>query len=143
MCLVDETELILEDEELLEALDFVFNKRKFRRLSCFAHALHNVIKDAFKKASKIPALMKPLEKVRKLALKAHNCQSFADEMEKTCGKTIPKSNDTRWNSQLKMLRSVLEINAASLDLVLKETGNKDLSLKRSELSILRTFVEAS
>ena len=77
-------------DDLLEVLQQVFGKRKYRRLSCFAHALHNVVKDGFKKAAAVPQLEKLLSEVARIVKKLHNSTISAEEFEKRFGKTISK-----------------------------------------------------
>ena len=86
---------------VIESARLHFTRRKYRRFSCFAHALQNVVKDGFKKAGQIAELSAVLKKASKIVSKAHQSSLFADATEQHFHRTIPSPNDTRWNSQLK------------------------------------------
>lgn len=51
------------------------------------------------------------------------------------GKTLVSKNETRWNSQLKMIRRLLEID------VEKVVDRKEFSLNSYEKAVLRELVE--
>lgn len=72
------------------------------RLPCFTHTLQLVLRDALDDAASIKSL---LGKVQKLVAFCHKPTDAAEALE-GMHKTQP-ANVTRWNSQLKMLRSVL------------------------------------
>ena len=58
-----------------------------------------------------------------------------DRLDQLYGKTLVAKNETRWNSQLKMVRRLLEIN------VEKVVEKQDLLLTSYEKSILRELVD--
>ncbi|KAI2659489.1 Zinc finger BED domain-containing protein 4 [Labeo rohita] len=74
------------------------------RSSCFVHTLQLVVRDAMDEAGSIKNL---LGKVQKLVSFCHKSTLATDALEG--GHKLQPANATRWNSQLKMLRSVLNV----------------------------------
>lgn len=85
--------------------DFYTDTSSFsKRISCFTHVLQLVVKDGLKKAGPLQTVITKASKLVSHVRKSHN----TTELFENCRKLQP-SNATRWNSQLKMLRSILQI----------------------------------
>ncbi|KAJ8382634.1 hypothetical protein SKAU_G00034120 [Synaphobranchus kaupii] len=76
------------------------------RSPCFVHTLQLVVRDAMDQAGPIKSLM---EKVQKLTAFCHKSTWATDILEE--GFKLQPANATRWNSQLKMMRSVLRVRS--------------------------------
>jgi hypothetical protein len=79
---------------------------------CFAHVLQLVVKDGFKVAKQIDNIIKKCSKIVSHIRKS-TVATEALENEKA----LQLANATRWNSQLKMVRSILAIPPSKLDSV--------------------------
>ncbi|CAC5391360.1 unnamed protein product [Mytilus coruscus] len=78
---------------------------------CYAHSLQLVIKDAFEECGQ--TIQKVIAKVSKIVShvrKSIFASEFLDDE-----KRLQASNATRWNSQMHMIRSILEIPEEKLD----------------------------
>ncbi|CAF1154946.1 unnamed protein product [Brachionus calyciflorus] len=73
------------------------------RVSCSAHTLQLVVKDGLAKSSEISQI------VAKICNKVHKSTIYSEILEEVKKKKISSSNVTRWNSQLKMIESILNI----------------------------------
>ena len=73
-------------------------------ITCFAHTLQLVIKDGFKKAGQIN---KVLSKAASLVAHVRKSNLSSDILESE--KRLQAANATRWNSELRMIRSLLRI----------------------------------
>ena len=71
---------------------------------CFAHVLQLVIKDGFKQASSINKVLSKVSAIVKHVRKSVNASEILESE-----KRLQATNATRWNSQLKMVRSVLRV----------------------------------
>ena len=90
----------IDTVDITDELDYVPNKR----MSCFAHTLHRVVKDGLKHAGPINTVISKVASVVSHGRKMH--------------KKYPKlhmANVTRRNSQLKMLRTILKIPQNVMD----------------------------
>ena len=82
----------------------------FERLSCFIHTLQLTVKDGLKDAGQMKSVISKVA-----ALVAHvRCSCNASEVLVGCLKLQP-ANQTRWNSHLKMFRSLRRIPQDRLD----------------------------
>lgn len=120
-----------EEEELDETSDFeVVNVEEEmvyfppERSSCFVHTLQLVVRDAMDDAGSI----------KKLVSFCHKSTLATDALEG--GQKLQPANATRWNSQLKMLRSVLNVPSD----VLAEL-NCPIQLTSYELKIIQELCE--
>ena len=79
---------------------------------CFTHVLQLVVKDGFKNASQIERIINKCSKIV-----AHVRRSTIHVAKETLDgkKTLKLANATRWNSQLKMIRSILAIPSVKLN----------------------------
>ncbi len=80
------------------------------RLSCFAHSLQLAIRHGLKDA---PYLSKSLSKCIKLARRSHRSTKIADLLD-DIGKTINRSNITRWNSEYLLIKSIIALRKKQL-----------------------------
>ena len=103
-----------------------------QRISCFAHTLQLCIKDGFKSCTQISKVL-----MKSACIVNHVKKSIlaTDRLDQLYGKTLVAKNETRWNSQLKMVRRLLEID------VEKVVEKQDLLLTSYEKSILRELVD--
>lgn len=107
---VSDSESDGEDEEADDASVEVVNVDEEmmyfppERLPCFTHTLQLVLRDALDDAASIKSL---LGKVQKLVAFCHKSTHAAEALEGM--HKLQPANVTRWNSQLKMLRSVLKV----------------------------------
>ena len=92
-----------ENVETLEELEDFYSELN-QHVSCFAHVLQLVIKDGFKQAASIN---KVLNKASSIV--SHVRKSIVSSEILESEKRLKAANVTRWNSQLKMIRSILRI----------------------------------
>jgi hypothetical protein len=105
------------------------------RIPCFAHTLQLVVNDGLKQISSVqPALLK----VSKIAKLSHTSTGFADRLEQL-GKSIPRANKTRWNSQFDTVEKLLRISPTELNDILISIKRKDLCLLTKDYQILNEF----
>ena len=82
----------------------------------------------------------------------HQSTLFRTSFENTfgAGRSIPASNDTRWNSTLRQLHAILQLDQAKLTQLLKDTTQDNLILSTKDqqqiqelVDILLPFAEAT
>lgn len=78
----------------------------FDHHSCFAHSIQLVVKDGMAKAGKIGTAIRKCSKLVSFVRRS------TDELKGE--NRLQSDNITRWNSQLKMMRSVLAIDEQTL-----------------------------
>lgn len=108
--------------------------------SCFAHTLQLVVKDGFKGAEH---LNETIKKVSKLVSHVHRSTVASDILEGE--KMIETSCATRWNSEVKMIRSVLCVPKEKLNKIegIPTIGAYDRNILTDMLQILEPFEEAT
>ena len=108
-------------------------------LPCFTHTLQLVISDGFKQAGPIN---KVLAKARKIVSDVRTSTHGSDILG---GKNrLQANNVTRWNSQMKMIRSILSIPEDKLDQLQTEKLTKyDRSILEDLCKMLVPFEEAT
>jgi hypothetical protein len=57
------------------------------------------------------------------------------------GKSIPATNDTRWNSTFKQLHAFVSLDATSLNKVLCDTNHQNLTLIPKDVAQLKELVD--
>ncbi len=116
----------LTDLEELEG-DFIPEfEPMFAYMPCAAHNLQLVIKDGLKLDEEYNKL---IEKVSKnIVSKARCCTYIADELRKL-NKFVLKSNVTRWNSILFMIRSVLSLSPQDFKTIRSNLPSKNKKQK--------------
>ena len=114
----------------------------FKHHSCFVHSLQLVIKDGFLGQSQINGI---IAKCAKLVLFVHKSTIASDLLEGE--RRLQMSTPTRWNSQLKMLRSILSIPPKKLtdlnDVRAPKISNYERKMITELLEILLPFKEAT
>ena len=130
----DDVESLQNDIELesicYESLSLYIPKHE----RCFAHSLQLVIKHALEKSTDI---VEPLKKVHNLAALIRKSTALSDSLEDE--KRAQLANCTRWNSQLIMVRSIIEIDKIKLDSMPGVDEKSMLTLQ--ERGILSEFME--
>jgi hypothetical protein len=123
-------------ELIRNSFDNVAANNESLRIPCFAHTIQLVVNDGLKQISLIqPAL----SKVSKIAKLSHTSTIFAEKLE-LIGKSIPKANKTRWNSQFNTVEKVLRIPPSELNEILILVKRKDLCLLSKDYQMLNEFV---
>lgn len=107
---------------------------KCHRLGCCAHTLQLVIKDGLAKSISIASI---ISKVAKVCNKIHKSNSHVEVLEEV-KKTISSANLTRWNSQLRMIKSILTIPQTAMEKIYFKENELKLSL--GERQILEKLV---
>ena len=98
-----------DNRESVEELEDYYSELN-QHVPCFAYVLQLVIKDGFKQAASInKALNKASSIVSHVRKSIHSSEILESE------KRLKAANGTRWNSQLKMIRSVLRIPKEKLE----------------------------
>ena len=98
----------IESETLEELEDFYSELNQ--HVSCFAHALQLVIKDVFKQAASINKVLSKAS-----GIVSHVRKSILSSEVLESEKRLKAANVTKWNSQLKMICSILRIPKEKLD----------------------------
>ena len=101
-----------------------------QRLSCFAHTLQLSIKDGLKSCGKISSILAKASRIVN-----HVRKSTIAKWKHCMERLFLLKNDTRWNSQLKMVRRIVEID------VDKVVEKHELYLTSYEKAVLRELVE--
>ena len=102
-----------------------------KRISCFANTLQLVVKDGLRD---LGPMLDVLAKAASLGAHVRRSTAVSELLE-----DLPKlqsANNTRWNSQLMMVRSILRIPKARLDEL-----NAPVSLSIYELKVLEELCE--
>ena len=106
---------------------------------CFAHVLQLVVKDGFRSASQIERIINKCSKIV-----AHVRRSTIAKECLEGEKTLKLANATRWNSQLKMIQSILAIPSIKLDsLDVPKLSTYERNLIKEVVEILTPFEEAT
>lgn len=108
-----------------------------KRLSCFAHSLQLVIRDGLKG---IPYISKSLSKCITLARRAHKSTKIADLLD-DIGKTINRSNVTRWCSEYLLIKSIIELGKDVIDEIIDIVGDDDLKFNSNDFIVLQEIIE--
>ena len=103
-----------------------------QRVACFAHTLQLCVKDGLKASSTISAV---LRKAGRVVSHCRKSTLATEKVEELFGKTVIAKNETRWNSQLKMVRRLVEID------VDKVVDKREFQLNAYEKVVLRELVE--
>jgi hypothetical protein len=109
-------------------------------LTCFAHSLQLVVKDGLERISSGRPF---LSKCCKISNLVHQSPLFRSAYECIMGpgKSIPASNDTRWNSTFMQLKAIAKLDQAELVKVLQESKHENLILTTKDLSQLNQLVQ--
>ena len=133
---LDDDDSALTQPDITDELDYLPPDRH----SCFAHTLqlvvHDGLKDAGQKKSVIAKASNFVFHVRKSTSATEVLQEY---------RKLEMANQTRWNSQLKMLRSILQIPSEALDRVnfTGKLSQYELKVISELCEILQPFEEAT
>ena len=140
----DEECEVTDEEDIDGSLSSVHNSLESGAMieyqACFAHTLQLVVKDGLAKVGQIGAVIK---KCSNLVSFVRKSTVAADVLQHE--KRLQTSNTTRWNSQLKMIGSVLlvpESKLAEVDEAPKLTSH-ERNVLRDIVEILTPFEEAT
>ena len=126
----------MDTVDITDELDYVPNKR----MSCFAHTLQLVVKDGLKHAGQMKTVISKAASVVSHVRKSTSATEMLENYPK-----LQTANMTRWNSQLKMLRSILKIPQNVMDEL--NTPTKLTQYERKVIGeitdILQPFEEAT
>lgn len=118
-------------------------------ISCFAHSLQLVVRDGLVVVSSGRPFM---AKCSKIANIVHQSALVRSKFEETMGskKSIPATNDTRWNSTFRQMSLFLSLDINGLNKLLCDTNHENLALSpkyicqlKELVSILEPFAEAT
>lgn len=123
-------------ELIKTSLDNISGNNEALRIPCFAHTIQLVVNDGLKHVSTIQTA---LTKVSKIAKLSHTSTIFAEKLEKL-GKSIPRANKTRWNSQFNTVEKVCRISSTDLNEILISLKRKDLCLLTKDYHMLNEFL---
>lgn len=114
--------------------------RDLEHISCFAHSLQLVVRDGLDTISSGRPFM---SKCSKIANIVHQSALFRSEFEKVMGqgKSIPATNNTRWNSTFKQLHSFVSLDITALNKVLCDTNHQNLTLTPKDVAQLKELVQ--
>lgn len=102
-------------------------------MRCFCHSLQLVVKNGLKKCSNIQRI---LTKCFKISAKYHQVREFKQFLTDKKYKAIHKPVSTRWNSELKMIRSIVKIELNDSNTALSRAHVFNLNLNPHEHSRL-------
>ena len=116
-----------------------FDHLPYEQIGCFAHTLQLTVKDGLKDAGQMKTV---IGKVTSLVSHVRRSCSATEALE-GCLKLQP-ANQTRWNSQLKMLRSLLRVPRDEIDkLQCAKPTVYEMKLISELCDILQPFEEAT
>ena len=123
-------------DELSGSLNNISNKR----IPCFAHSLQLVIRDAL---GSLGLIRPALAKCSKLANLLHQSALFRSAFESAMGpgRTVPSTNETRWNSTFRQLKVIVSLEQVKLAGVLRDSSQSNLILTAKEISQLQELVD--
>lgn len=107
------------------------------RLSCFAHSLQLAIRDGLKGTL---YLSKSLSKCIQLARKSYKSTKIADLLEDV-GKTINRSNLTRWSSEYLLIKSIVQLQKKTIDQITDIIDDDELKFNSNDFIVLQEAVE--
>ena len=102
------------------------------RISCFAHTLQLCVKDGINASRQIT---KAIAKVAHIVNHVKKSTKATEKLESLFKKVLISKNETRWNSQLKMVRRAIEVDVNEV------VKKREFHLSAHEKSILREFVQ--
>ncbi len=119
-----------------------------KRIPCFAHSIQLVVRDGL---AALNTMRSPLAKCSKLANLVHQSPLFKSAFEASFkDRSIPATNDTRWNSTFRQLKAIINLDQPKLNTVLKGSNQdalvltaKDVDQLQELVKILEPFAEAT
>ena len=111
-----------------------------QHVSCFAHSLQLVVHDGL---GNLTAARSLIAKCSKLANLIHQSALFRSAYEAALGsgKIVPSSNETRWNSTLRQLQCIANLDQPTLNALLRDTNHENLILTVKDSSLLQELVQ--
>lgn len=111
-----------------------------KRVPCFAHSLQLVVRDGLKNMG---TAKQAAAKTCKLASLVHHSPLFKSSFEKVFGnnRSLPAAVETRWNSTFRQIQSVVDLDQAKLNELLRESTQQSLVLTQKDLSQLRELID--
>ena len=130
----------VNDEDQQEIFETLNSHCRRERLSCFDHTLHLVVGDGLKDTKCVSAA---LAKSCKLASLLHTSSLFRGAFETAFGqnRSIPAAVVTRWNSTLRQVKAVLNLDMKQLCEVLECQGHENLVFTAREWGQLQELVD--
>ncbi|CAF1410431.1 unnamed protein product [Adineta ricciae] len=107
------------------------------RVSCFAHSLQLSIRDGLKNS---PFLSKSLAKCIKLARRSHKSTKVAELLEDV-GKTIKRSNMTRWSSEYSLIKSIIALGKKTIDEITDVIDSSDFKFNSNDFIVLQEAID--
>ena len=133
-----------EEDQLI--MNEAIEQHTTERLACYAYSLQLCVKDGLNQLKTTESL---LAKCSKLANLTHQSALFRGTFESKFGKgrSIPKTNTTRWNSMYVQLSSIIRLDLVSLSDLLKRERSiltqREMAMLRELVEILQSFAEAT
>lgn len=111
-----------------------------QRLQCFAHSLQLVVRDGLKETKTLNSAM---AKVTKFCSLLHSTCRLKEAFEAEYGanRSIPSAVSTRWNTTLRLVEAVTDLDPQSLNSLLEAQGHKGMCLSAREWSQLKELVD--
>lgn len=131
----DEWQFVDWNENDKSAMDT--NQHLLCRLSCFAHSLQLAIRDGLKDT---PYLPRSLSKCTQLTRKSYKSSKITELLEEI-GKTINRSNLTRWSSEYLMIKSIIALGRKTIDEITDIIDNDELKFTQHDFIVLQEAVE--
>lgn len=107
------------------------------RLSCFAHCIQLAVRDGLKDVS---YLSKSLSKCLKLSRRSHKSTKIADLLDDV-GKTINRSNLTRWSSEYLLIKSIIALGKETIDEITNLIDDNELKFTNNDFLVLQEAIE--
>ncbi|CAF2895353.1 unnamed protein product [Rotaria sp. Silwood2] len=107
------------------------------RLPCFAHSLQLAVRDGLKDT---PYLSRSLLKCNKLAQRSSKSTKIVDLLD-DIGKTINRSNLTRWNSEYLLIKSIIGLGKKTVDEITDIIDDNELKFHNNDFTILQEAVD--
>lgn len=105
-------------EEYQDEMETIHSSCRQQRLQCFAHSLQLVVRDGLKETKVLNSAM---AKVTKFCSLLHSTCGLKEAFEAEYGanRSIPSAVSTRWNSTLRLVESVTNLDLQSLNTLLE------------------------
>jgi len=106
------------------------------RLPCFAHSLQLTVRDGLHKTT---VSRTAVAKCCKVASMVHQSANFKSSFEEAFGngRSVPTSNDTRWNSVWRQISCIVGLDSAKLNELLRKENQTALILTNKETAVTR------
>ncbi|KAK0151186.1 Zinc finger BED domain-containing protein 4 [Merluccius polli] len=127
-------------ENFQDDVETIQSSCRQQRLQCFAHSLQLVVHDGLKETKTLNSAM---AKVTKFCSLLHSTCGLKEAFEREFGanRSIPSSISTRWNTTVRLVEAITNLDPQSLNTLLEAQGHKGLCLSARELSQLKELVD--